>query len=146
MSAQLGWKRRACPRARLRPECRKAVPAGTGRPRRGPGLGHQGPPSGALVRAYELAAALVLLVLVFDTEVVLDFVLAGLDLAAVLVTGLVVSELRGLVQDLVGLLVVLAGKVLGLVSHLTEVRHGAPSIVGPPTSSDLARSSRTVDP
>jgi hypothetical protein len=44
-------------------------------------------------------------------------------------TGLVVGEIRGLVEALVGLLVVRAREVLGLVGHLTEVRHGIPSSV-----------------
>jgi hypothetical protein len=61
----------------------------------------------------ELVAALVLLILVLDTEVALGLVLTGLDLAVVLVASLVISELRGLVEGLVGLLVVVAGEVLG---------------------------------
>src|ERR1700759_189478 len=86
--------------------------------------------AGALLRAYALVVVLVLLVLVLDAEEVLGLVLAGLNLAVVLVPGLVAGEVRGLVERLVGLLVVVAGEVLGLVSHLTEVRHGASYVVG----------------
>src|SRR5436305_13811352 len=101
--------------------------------------------AGPLPCKYALVAALVLLVLVLDAEVVLGLVLAGLDLAVVLVAGLVANEVRGLVEGLIGLLVVVAGEVLGLVSHLTEVRHGAPYVVGLPIPSDLVCASRRDD-
>src|SRR5579859_2982911 len=94
--------------------------------------------AGPLPGTSALVAALVLLVLVLvlDAEVALGLVLAGPELAAVLVAGLVVSEVGGLVEGLVGLLVVVAGEVLGLVSHLTEVRHSAPCVVGLAVSSE----------
>src|SRR6185312_898356 len=120
---------------RLHPEPRRA-----GRGRRPAGPGHRGrvlrdgrpPRRGSLelvghhawpVPQPWLLPLVLLVVLVLDAEVVLDLLLARLDLAVVLPAGLLAGHLRGLVQTLVRLLGVLARELLRLVH---EFRHASP--------------------
>ena len=70
-----------------------------------------------------LLSLVILIVLILDAEVVLDLLLARLDLAVVLPARLLAGHLRSLVQTLVRLLGVLARELLRLVH---EFRHDSP--------------------